>query len=109
MAKFGLYMGRNLTKLDPRTVYTGHTDLEQKGFMVAWHDKTELDYWSEDHCNSLDAVRAPGGFPLDIDKSDVYRVFLGQLCRTINFKYKKEVAHSSSTHVEDEHKGFFHR
>ena len=50
-----------------------------------------LDYWATEECNSLEDVRAPGMFPLDMDKTDALRVFIGGLCRTIEFKYKKEV------------------
>ena len=30
---------RNLTHTDPRELYTGLTDLSEKGFMVSWHKK----------------------------------------------------------------------
>ena len=106
---------RNLTHTDPRELYTGLTDLSTKGFMVSWHKKKVivqrkknsvlrseniillysdqvLDYWTTEECNSLADVRAPGMFPLDMDKTDALRVFIGGLCRTIEFKYKKEVS-----------------
>ena len=51
-----------------------------------------LNYWETDECNSLEGVSSPGGFGLDMDKTDILRVFLGGLCRTIEFKYKKEVS-----------------
>ena len=51
-----------------------------------------LDYWEAEECNSLEDVRAPGMFPIDMDKTDALRVFIGGLCRTIEFKYKKEVS-----------------
>ena len=51
-----------------------------------------LDYWASEECNSLEGLRAPGMFPLDMDKTDALRLFIGGLCRTIEFKYKKEVS-----------------
>lgn len=57
---------------------SGNSDLSKKGIMFSWHGETELSYWPKSECNSLDNVRAPGGFPLYMEKSDVFRVFLGQ-------------------------------
>ena len=86
------FQTRNLTHTGARELYTGLTDLSKKGFMVSWHKKKVLDYWATEECNSLEDVRAPGGFPIDMDKTDALRVFIGGLCRTIEFKYKKEVS-----------------
>ena len=59
-----------------------------------------LDYWETEECNSLEKVRAPGMFPIEMDKADALRIFIGGLCRTIEFKYKKEASSSSSKRAE---------
>ena len=63
--------------------------------LLRCYDKQMLDYWETDECNSLKDVRAPGMFPIEMDKADALRIFIGGLCRTIEFKYKKEASSSS--------------
>lgn len=58
--------------------------------MVAWHGKSMLDYWSSDECNQVQG-RDPSGLPLVISDSDVINVFIGQICRPLDFKFEKSV------------------
>ncbi len=57
--------------------------------MVEWDGKKTLDYWSGEQCNRITG-RDPSGLPLLIQKSDVLSLFIGQLCRPLNFKYLKD-------------------
>ncbi len=75
--------------MDIRTVDTGVNKLEDKGRMVAWHGKRELNYWTTPECNKLTG-RDPGGIPMNLQKNEPIEVFIGQLCRTVKFRYVSE-------------------
>ena len=72
--------------------------------MVAWKGSndaklsSQLNYWKSDQCNKV-VGRDPSGLPLNIGKSDVMKLFIGQLCRPLDFVYLKNV------NVDDEFDG----
>jgi hypothetical protein len=53
LTPFGLFVGRNGTGFDIRSVNTGSEKIEDRGLMVAWHNKRELNYWTKPECNVL--------------------------------------------------------
>ena len=82
----------------------GKTNSTDKGLMVAWKGSNDaklssrLNYWKSDQCNKV-VGRDPSGLPLNIGKSDVMKLFIGQLCRPLDFVYEKNV------NVDDEFDG----
>jgi hypothetical protein len=58
--------------------------------MVAWQGSRVLNYWSSETCNTVSG-RDPSGLPLTIDHSDQIPLFIGQICRQLNFKFDKKV------------------
>ena len=60
LAPFGIFVGRNGTGMDIRSVNTGASSLDDRGLMTAWHGKRTLDYWSKSECNVLSG-RDPAG------------------------------------------------
>ena len=60
LSPFGIFVGRNGTGMDIRSVNTGASKLEDRGLMTAWHDKRSLNYWSKPECNVLSG-RDPSG------------------------------------------------
>ena len=51
LTPFGLFAGRNGTGLDIRSVNTGSAKIEDRGLMIAWHNKRTLNYWTKPECN----------------------------------------------------------
>ena len=72
--------------------------------MVAWKGSNDakltnqLNYWKSDQCNKV-VGRDPSGLPLNIGKSDIMKLFIGQLCRPLDFVFAKNV------NVDDEFNG----
>ncbi len=78
--------------LIPTFAPAGVSNLTKKGQLISWHDKKKLDYWSHAKCNSLEGSIEPGMLPLDVQKDQILTIFIGNLCRKINFKYVREVS-----------------
>ena len=90
LVPFGLFSIRNSSSQGTeRTIKTGKGNPALKGSMVSWNGMKKLNYWS-DQCNNVDG-RDPGGLPLTINKSEVLNLFIGQLCRSLNFTYDSKV------------------
>ena len=90
LVPFGLFSIRNSSSQGTeRTIKTGKGNPALKGSMVSWNGMKKLNYWS-DKCNNVDG-RDPGGLPLTINKSEVLNLFIGQLCRSLNFTYDSNV------------------
>lgn len=71
-------------------------DLSDKGMMRSWKMNSSLTYWDDTAvcnsvCNSLGGSRDPGILPVDVNKKDVLSLFIGDLCRKMDFKYVQEV------------------
>ena len=75
----------------------GKTNPKDKGIMVEWEGNNELNYWSSKQCNKVTG-RDPSGLPLAINKSDVMNLFIGQLCRSLDFLYEKNVLIDNEFH-----------
>ena len=69
-------------------IIAGKTDPFRKGEMIAWHNKTTLNYWSSPSCNQVSG-RDPSGLPLNLSPSDNMDLFIGQICRPLLFKFEK--------------------
>jgi hypothetical protein len=75
-------------------------DLSDKGMMRSWKMNSSLTYWDDEAvcnsvCNSLGGSRDPGVLPVDVNKKDTLSLFIGDLCRKMDFKYVQEVGLSS--------------
>ena len=53
LTPFGIFVGRNGTGMDIRSVNSGVERIEDKGLMISWHNKRVLDYWTQDTCNQI--------------------------------------------------------
>ena len=72
----------------------GSTNLTERGMMISWHDMRRLDYWGPEpvECNILSSSRDPGLVPLGLQRGQVLPMFIGDLGRTLNFKYSHAVS-----------------
>ena len=87
------YFQRNIFFHSPNLsiiLFLGKSQPFLKGQMVAWHNKTKLNYWSTEECNQLSG-RDPSGLPLLVSPADKMNLFIGQICRPLSFKFEKSV------------------
>jgi hypothetical protein len=49
-----------------------------------------VNYWSKSKCNFVSG-RDPSGLPLNIKKNETLKIFIGELCRTINLEFEGEI------------------
>ncbi|XP_059085878.1 scavenger receptor class B member 1-like [Tigriopus californicus] len=87
MDSFGFMSIRNATKRDLREINTGVSNLTLKGRMISWDDQTKVQYWGSDECNTIRNAHDPSAVPMNIQKSTLLNVFVGELCRKLNFQY----------------------
>ena len=67
LTPFGIFVGRNGTGMDIRSVNSGVERIEDKGLMISWHNKRVLDYWTQDTCNQI-AGRDPSRWAPRLDR-----------------------------------------
>jgi len=103
LAQFGLFLGRNNSILDLRTIKTGTQNLRDKGIMTHWHGQERVEYWREPSkdevgnskaalsCNLVEG-RDPGTWPTDLDVTSVLEAFVGPLCRKLEMRFVKKVS-----------------
>ncbi|XP_076330790.1 platelet glycoprotein 4-like [Tachypleus tridentatus] len=92
---FGLFYGKNATSGETFSVFTGKSNSSRFTLIDTWNNKTFLPYWSSKYCNMINgtATRAlmAVSFHLTLKKEEILYVYSTDLCRSLKFKYEKEI------------------
>lgn len=61
--------------------------------MISWDDQTKVRYWGSNECNTIRNAHDPAALPMNLQKSTLLNVFVGELCRKLDFQYHEDVAY----------------
>lgn len=78
--RMGLLLSRNGTLKDVQTIYTGHTSLDEFGYMTRLNGMDHIPYWSPP-CNSIRASEGSFFPPRRFTNNEVLYVWDKDLCR----------------------------
>jgi len=90
--KFGFFIDKNNSLEGVYEVKTGQNDVYEIGQMVKFQDKTELDFWSTEECNTM---RGTDGtiFHPDLNRNETLYIFNMNLCQSLPLVYQQDVQH----------------
>lgn len=97
-SQFGFFVGKNDTNIGRMRVASGLEDNGHLAEVKQWKEPKDADFndnigiWTKD--SQCDKVRGSDGFvfPKNIQKDDTVKVFNRNFCRSLSFKYQKEMA-----------------
>ncbi|PNF27495.1 hypothetical protein B7P43_G04284 [Cryptotermes secundus] len=88
LSRMGLLLGRNGTLNEVSTIYTGHTAMEEFGYMDKLNGLDHLPYWPDSPCNNIRASEGSFFPPRKYTHSDVVHVYDKDLCRIIPLHFR---------------------
>lgn len=91
MARMGLLIGRNGTLEEISTIKTGHTGMDEFGYISRLNGLDHLPTWHEKPCVSITGSEGSFFPPRDITKADTVYIYDKDLCRVIPLKYSEGV------------------
>lgn len=83
-----LVFQRNGTLNEVSTIYTGHTTMEEFGYMDKLNGLDHLPYWPDSPCNNIRASEGSFFPPRKYTHSDVVHVYDKDLCRIIPLHFR---------------------
>ncbi|XP_055842453.1 lysosome membrane protein 2 isoform X2 [Episyrphus balteatus] len=91
MARMGLLIGRNGTLEEISTIKTGHTGMDEFGYISRLNGLDHLPTWREKPCVSITGSEGSFFPPRDITKADTVYIYDKDLCRVIPLQYSEGV------------------
>lgn len=88
MSRMGLLLRRNGTLNEVSTIYTGHTTMEEFGYMDKLNGLDHLPYWPDSPCNNIRASEGSFFPPRKYTQSDVVHVYDKDLCRILPLHFR---------------------
>lgn len=83
-----LVFQRNGTLNEVSTIYTGHTTMEEFGYMDKLNGLDHLPYWPDSPCNNIRASEGSFFPPRKYTHSDVVHMYDKDLCRIIPLHFR---------------------
>ena len=87
---FGLFYPKNESLTEELEVYTGVGDPSKFGLVASWDNKTELNFWTEDHCNKINGSDGSLFAPF-VQRDRVLQLFSPEMCRSLYLIYSKDI------------------
>lgn len=88
MSQMGILLGRNGTLKDLTTIYTGHTTMEEFGYMDKLNGLDHFPYWPDSPCNNIRASEGSFFPPRKYTHSDIVNIYDKDICRIIPLQFR---------------------
>jgi hypothetical protein len=83
-----LFFQRNGTLKEFSSIYTGHTTMEEFGYMDKLNGMDRLPYWPDSPCNNIRASEGTFFPPRKYTHSDTVHVYDKDLCRIVPLRFR---------------------
>ena len=83
-----------MTMRKPLRIFTGESELSQKGVVLKYDGKTTHGWWKKD--SQCDKVKGQDSstLPPNLSKDNKLEIFIALMCRTLKMEYEKDVTHA---------------